>query len=170
MQNVHKMDKIQTFFDGKISKKCYNNVCMYLYSVYKASTIKEIRIQQTHLMPCFSATSALPNNSLILLRTSVTVTVTIAPAVTTFVFSSSITVKMNKIHDKIYKFDSGSKVDLPSHLMLKSMSGILPKTRITCSYSKSLKCFKTCRLSSGFSWANCCKFLMWRFLVENIRK
>lgn len=59
-------------------------------------TAKHFLIVSTYLMACFSATSALPNNSFKCLRTNVTVTVTIAPAVTTFVFSSSITVRGKK--------------------------------------------------------------------------
>lgn len=67
-----------------------NNLLILIDNQYGHWLIK------TYLMLCFSATSALPNSSLILLRTNVTVTVTIAPAVTTFVFSSSITIPMNK--------------------------------------------------------------------------
>lgn len=59
---------------------------------------------------------------------------------------------------------------VPSHRMLKSMSGILPSARITCSYSKSLRCFRMCRLSSVFNCANCCKFFTWRFFDVNMRR
>lgn len=62
--------------------------------------LKRMRKSTTasYLIPCFSGTLASPNKVFMSLRINVTVTVTIAPAVTTFVFSSSIT------NRKIYVF------------------------------------------------------------------
>uniref|UniRef100_A0A182U5K3 Uncharacterized protein n=1 Tax=Anopheles melas TaxID=34690 RepID=A0A182U5K3_9DIPT len=68
-------------------------------------------------------------------RTSSTVTVTIAPAVTTFEFSSSTT----------------------SHFMLKSISGIWPSTFTALWYCSSFRLRSAARRVSGFSCASCCR-------------
>uniref|UniRef100_A0A7G3B2V8 Uncharacterized protein n=1 Tax=Lutzomyia longipalpis TaxID=7200 RepID=A0A7G3B2V8_LUTLO len=96
----------------------------------------------------FSAAFVSPNNSRIFFRSSVTVTVTIAPAVTTLVCSSSIT----------------------SQRKLKSMRGIFPRTFMRVSYSKSLRFLRMARLSSAGSCANCWRFFMWRFFVAKYLK
>lgn len=53
-------------------------------------------------MPCFSGAFVSPNKVFISFRNKVTVTVTMAPAVTTLVFSSSITIgKINETKNEL---------------------------------------------------------------------
>lgn len=88
-------------------------------------------------MPCFSGIVASPKSSLMLLRTKVTVTVTKAPAVTTLVFSSSMTANKKEYQLEI-KFQK-HVLNIPSHLIEKSIKGIFPSTFKTLEYSSSDK-------------------------------